>query len=142
MTRTLTPTQQAAHDERKAKQREMIKTIAAMTNEQRAQLASRILVTNTEGHVYSATNQILIAYQMDSATICAGFRQWIKAGRQVRKGEHGLSIWIPSSPKEDPNKQPGEMTLKDLETHFFMGTVFDISQTDPITEAEKEPQPC
>jgi len=69
-------------------------------------------------------------------TIVGGFQQWREQRRAVRKGESALAIWIPRKDKEDPNRQPGEISSPDLkEMQFFMGNVFDISQTQPI-EAE------
>jgi hypothetical protein len=34
------------------------------------------------------------------ATIVGGFRQWLKQGRCVKKGEHRSDIWIPLGDKE------------------------------------------
>jgi hypothetical protein len=60
-----------------------------------------------------------------------GFNQWITAGRAVRKGEHGLSLWIPCQGKSESDDEPGE-------TYFRMGTVFDIEQTAEIQNEKQE----
>ena len=46
-------------------------------------------------HNYSFNNQFLIYMQNPNATAVAGYKQWQKLGRQVRKGEKGLSILAP-----------------------------------------------
>lgn len=128
-----TPEQQEAAKAKREAFKALSRKIAAMPEAERAALASKILATNPEGHQFSATNQMLIAYQREATTICAGFQQWRKMGRMVRKGEHGISIWIPCTKKQDPNKQPGEMSTDDLDIHFTMAYIFDVSQTDEIT---------
>lgn len=84
---------------------------------------------------YSEKNRHLIFCQFEEATRCAGFQQWKKEGRQVRKGEHGIKIFAPTKftvkgedgePEKDEN---GDVKKKD---GFVMVTVFDISQTDEI----------
>lgn len=84
---------------------------------------------------YSEKNQHLIFCQFEEATRCAGFQQWKKEGRQVRRGEHGIKIFAPTKftvkgedgePEKDEN---GDVKKKD---GFVMVTVFDISQTDEI----------
>ena len=58
------------------------------------------------------------------ATIVGGFRQWLREGRAVRKGEHGLGILIPRFEKGEGGDGPGSLN------GFLYGTVFDVSQTD------------
>jgi hypothetical protein len=124
-----TDEQKQAAQERREKFNSLVKQVAGMSDEQRAALSNKVMVATAEGHVLSVTNQILIAMQRESVTLVGGFQQWRKQGRYVRKGEHGMSIWIPRMPKEDEGKQPSEISSKELEVRFFMGTVFDISQT-------------
>lgn len=50
----------------------------------------------------------------------------------MRKGEHGHSICIPLGCKADEPAEGGAGEQPDI--HFGSATVFDISQTDPITE--------
>jgi hypothetical protein len=103
----------------------LARQIAQLSDEQRAALAMQCPVTTCEGHTLSIRNQALIALQFPAATLVGGFRQWLKAGRAVRKGEHGFMIWIASGGdvKEDGTAD---------ETRFLIGTIFDVSQTDAL----------
>lgn len=75
---------------------------------------------------YSARNvAILLAA---GATEVAGYREWQRLGRQVRRGEHGIKIGAPVVVKD---RETGEPRIVNVKT----ATVFDISQTDAI-EAE------
>ena len=124
MKRTLTAEQQAARDERRAKFRKLAKQVADMEPEQRSQLAMKMPVVTVEGRTLSPFNCCLITSQNPTATVVGGFRQWIASGRAVRKGEHGLCLWVPTG-KKAPEGEPDEV-------HFLIGTVFDVSQTDEI----------
>lgn len=133
MKRNLTSEQQAASDARRKSFRELAGKIGRMTPAERGALAARLpCIATVEGRSLSPFNQCLIAAQCPTATLVGGFRQWIKAGRAVRKGEHGLALWVPTFAKADPGKLDGETSSADSETHFIMGTVFDVSQTDEI----------
>ncbi|MBU0599117.1 ArdC family protein, partial [Patescibacteria group bacterium] len=48
---------------------------------------------------YSFSNQMLLALQYPEATMVAGFRQWKKKGRWVRKGERAIHILAPGIKK-------------------------------------------
>lgn len=125
MPKPLTPEQLAATRARREQFSAIIKTVAKMTDEERNALAQKCLAVNTEGKTLSLTNQMLIAYQRPGATVVGGFAQWLKQGRCVRKGEHSIAIWVPKNlPKE--NKEGNT----EARLAFFMGTVFDISQTE------------
>ena len=123
MTRkSVTPEQQAQAEARRAKFRKLANEIAHMTPDKRAALAATLPVVATiEGRTLSPTNTMLVVMQCPSATIVGGFKQWLKAGRVVSKGEHGISIWIPSGVKGEDG-QPDDV-------RFLSGTVFDVSQT-------------
>jgi len=79
---------------------------------------------------YSLYNSMLIWCQKPESTICAGFKQWKKHKRWVRKGER--AIWI-LAPAIFPVDGKGDQT-EDEETkvvrYFFPVPVFDYSQTD------------
>jgi len=116
--------------------RALCSTVAAMNPWQREQYAARMpgLVT-CEGRVLSMFNHCLLASQSEiPLTIVGGFRQWLKTGRCVRKGEHGLMIWFPRQPRKGttaaPEPEPGEQT--DTRTTFMIGYVFDVTQTEPL----------
>lgn len=93
-------------------------------------------------HSYSLGNQILIMLQTGgTATQVAGYKTWQSLGRQVRKGERGITILVPlfsrvkTEKKEDPGEPEagaeGDGTEKELIIRRF-GTsrVFDIAQTE------------
>ena len=127
MKRPPTEEQKQKAAERRERMRAIAKQIAAMDEGERFALAMRCPVVNIEGHSLSTFNQCMIGHQIPAATIVGGFRQWLKAGRAVRKGEHGAAIWVPISKggeEMDPAKPTG--------VRFVLGTVFDVSQTDEV----------
>lgn len=131
--RELTPEQIEARDARRAKFRTLCKQIADMPELDRLALAANLpgLVT-CEGHALSLHNVCLIAKQFPGASIVGGFQQWKRAGRQVRKGEHGAMIWIPtghSKPGDGPTAE--DVSAAEGESiRFLTATVFDVSQTE------------
>lgn len=127
--RQLTAEQIEKQKARRATFAKMAGQISAMTPEARAELAARLpAIVTVEGRALSIFNQCLLATQCPSATIVGGFRQWLDAGRCVRKGESGLMIWCPTSKKDE--QQPDAAA----EVHFIPGTVFDVGQTDPVEQ--------
>ena len=116
----------------KSKSRERVNKARAvlsnLTDQQKQKLLDNGVVTTIEGRVLSDYNTMLVYIQSPGATVVGGFNQWKQVGRQVRKGAAGLSIWIPTSKKNE---------LEEDETYFLTGTVFDISQTEPIMEVVK-----
>jgi hypothetical protein len=140
MKRTLSAEQKQKSEERRARLRGLAKQISGMGAAERADLAARCPVMTIEGRVLSQFNQCMVAMQNPTATICGGFRQWIKAGRAVRKGEHGAAIWIPTGKTQDATT-PNEPTAEDTEgqsVRFILGTVFDVTQTDEIADEQAE----
>lgn len=132
MKRTLTPEQEDAARERRNTFRALAGKIGRMTADERGALAASLpVIATVEGRTLSVFNQCLVASQCPTATLVGGFQQWIKAGRAVRKGEHGLAIWIPTM-RQGKDEVSGEDET--AETHFIMGTVFDVSQTGEIAE--------
>ena len=116
--------------EKTNKKQELMKYLKSLTPEQRTEIANKYGFLSVEGHQYSPTNQILIVSQLKdiNTTILAGFKQWNKAGRFVKKGEHGASIFINCNKKNEEDN---------IESYFIMSTVFDISQTD-LFEVQNE----
>lgn len=84
-------------------------------------------------HDYSFGNTMLIMVQRPDATRVAGYKAWQKLGRQVRKGEKGLSILAPMHRKAE-DKETGE--VKSFVSGFRAVSVFDISQTEGDEIAE------
>lgn len=82
---------------------------------------------------YSRVNRILIMLQTNGKATCVrSYKAWQKLGYNVKRGEKGITIWVPRFKKEkDENgKEIGE------KVYFWTGTVFDVSQTT----AEKCPE--
>jgi len=89
-------------------------------------------------HKYSAGNALLIAFQRRDATRVAGYRKWQTMGRQVRKGEKGISILAPVPLLSDhTDDDTGDTRKVQVGVRFRGATVFDISQTDgdPLPDA-------
>lgn len=131
MKRNLTPEQQTAAQERRAAMRKLAKQISGMSPEDRNALAARMPVVTIEGRALSVFNSCMIAMQRPDATVVGGFRQWINASRAVKKGEHGLALWVPMK-IDKPEGTEGEPD----ELHFLLGTVFDVTQTQEVETAQ------
>jgi hypothetical protein len=76
---------------------------------------------------FSLRNVMLILAQRPDATECAGFHDWRKVGRSVRKGAKGVAILVPMTGKDDEGERV---------TRFSYRYVFDISDTDPVNADE------
>ena len=124
----LTDTQTVARDARRARFSDIATKIGAMTDDQRATLAASITPTTVEGRPLSVHNACLLAIQCPTVTLVGGFQQWLKAGRAVRKGEHGLMIWAPVRRAEPASADPAPINTDS--PNFILVTVFDVSQTD------------
>lgn len=121
--------------ERKARFADLSRKIAALDDVQRAQLAAAMPVVTVAGHALSAHNACMIAMQCASATVVGGFKQWLAAGRCVRKGEHGMMILVPTAKKDPETGEPGK-------TYFIPGYVFDVSQTEELTPGSSRENPA
>ena len=106
---------------------------------------AQYLQTMSKFHRYSFNNTLLIAMQRPDATLVTGYRNWQSMGRQVKKGEKGITILAPAPIKRkreqeilDQNRKPlldadGKPRTEEVEVvipRFKPTTVFDISQTD------------
>lgn len=107
------------------------------------------LKTMAKFHNYSFNNTMLIAMQRPDATLVTSYKNWQSMGRQVMKGEKGITIIAPAPYKKmkekevlDENQRPimgtdGKPKIEQVEVtvpHFKAVTVFDIAQTsgEPI----------
>ena len=124
--RTLTPEQQAASDARRQAFREYARAVSAMSEGERVAMADRAGLRTVEGHELSTTNAVLAIMQRPAASVLGGFNQWRAAGRQVRKGEHGIMIWAPTKNRDEDSDRPG----------FVPITLFDVAQTDESEASE------
>lgn len=114
----------------------------------------RMLRVSAKFHRYTFNNQLLIFLQRPDATLVAGFRRWQELGRQVRKGERGISTLAPCKHRVPSENGPsaaspdgkdttgvgsgsavevaapaGERPKTELRG-FRVAHVFDVSQTD------------
>ena len=108
--------------------------VAKMTEAERAAIAERMPVVTIAGHVISARNTVLLAMQQESpVTIIGGFRQWMEAGRVVRKGEKAAYILRPVVRKGEAAPDGASDAGADSVDRFFIQVpMFDVSQTDTI----------
>ena len=107
------------------------------------------LKTMAKFHNYSFNNTMLIAMQRPDATLVTSYKNWQSMGRQVMKGEKGITIIAPAPYKKmkekevlDENQRPimgtdGKPKTEQVEVtvpHFKAVTVFDTAQTsgEPI----------
>ena len=107
------------------------------------------LKTMAKFHNYSFNNTMLIAMQRPDATLVTSYKNWQSMGRQVMKGEKGITIIAPAPYKKmkekevlDENQRPimgtdGKPKTEQVEVtvpHFKAVNVFDIAQTsgEPI----------
>ena len=89
-------------------------------------------VMTIEKKPLSPKNTYLVLNQLKSATIVGGYDQWKNAGRFVRKGAKSLGIWVPLRPRAtSPDPAPDD---KKPTFRFMFGSVFDISQTEPLKQ--------
>ena len=127
-----TEAQRQASAVRRARMRVLAKRVSAMPVEDRLALADRIGLRTIEGHELSPFNACMVYMQCPAASIVGGFQQWRRAGRCVRKGEHGAAIWVPVGQPRAGEEGENLPDLDDL--HFVLGTVFDVCQTDAIPD--------
>lgn len=74
---------------------------------------------------FSMRNVCLILAQRPDAVECAGFHEWRKAGRKVRKGAKGIAILVPMK----------RSTEDDEGLWFSWRYVYDLADTEPVREA-------
>jgi hypothetical protein len=135
---------QQFRQEKKEKIIRIRKTLSEMTEEQRQAIADKFGIVTVEGHLLTPHNQCFLVAQSEiNFSIVGGFQHlprlasgkagWKKAGRIVRKDEHGFLIFVPSKAKQENNS---DMISDEEDVHFFTATVFDISQTEVIAKSE------
>jgi hypothetical protein len=124
------------------KARGLARHISNMTDEQKAVWLARAPILTMDCKALSGKNHMLVAMQCEAATMVGGFRQWLAAGRAVRKGQAAIYIFAPcgnrkadsSAPSSaDPGAPEGEAAES---VRFLLVPVFDVSQTDEIAVTE------
>lgn len=112
-------------EEEKQEKRAFISELVKLTNEYLEEghtLEGIVKLSNLE-EPYSPRNSLLILLQNPEATICAGFLEWKKQGRSVKKGEKGSLILVPVVARKNTEEE---------KLFFKSEYVFDISQTEEI----------
>lgn len=79
-------------------------------------------------HHYSLGNQMLITFANPDATRVAGYRAWLRLGRHVRRGEHGIPILAPCPVRQKSDQEEDGQSKRSI--YFKTAYVFDVSQTE------------
>ena len=118
------------------------KQVKAMAPADREALAQKLGTRTPEGHTLSAWNTCFLWLQAGKAlAIVAGFKQWQKAGRIVKKGEHAVGdILVPMFGNATADKTSEDATddtsaESKPNMRFRLVPVFDIGQTDDLNQA-------
>ena len=119
-------------DQKKQKIQAIYQSVKDLTPEQKESIILSMLVKNPEGHLLSGNNMLLLNRQAAiynpniDFSVVGGFKQWQKHNRKVKKGESGFYIAIPSKKQEQQSENEDEI-------FFFFKAVFDISQTEELS---------
>jgi len=111
--------------------------VAAMSEDERTALVMKVgAIVTCAGRALSVHNSCLVLTQLPTASMVGGFWQWQDKGRKVKKGAVGLMIWIPTARGEKaedaaPVPEGDSGTGKEKRSGFILGTVFDVTQTEP-----------
>jgi hypothetical protein len=141
MKRNVTEEQKRAAAERRERFKGICRQIAGMPETERAGLVDQAgAVVTCEGRALSPRNTMLLFLQRPGVSVVGGFRQWLKVGRVVKRGEKSACIWIPSGrgPGAESGGAEGEVSVAALaeagegKARFLTGHVFDISQTEEM----------
>lgn len=89
---------------------------------------------------YSRRNAALILVQAeergrDIPAAVAGFHEWRKLGRAVRKGSKGYLVWAPATGKKADTDTEDTGTPRGFVARF----VFDVADTDPTDTPTEAP---
>lgn len=126
----------------------------AVSFKQNPQDIAEYLRFSSQFYNYSSRNSMLIRSQNPGAVFCNSYKQYQDMGLQIKKGEHGMKILVPtyktylkidgdfvplSNATAEQKKAYKENKIESTQKLFFkVGTVFDISQTNcPIENYPK-----
>ena len=90
---------------------------------------ARFLAFRAHFHDYSLNNAVLIWCQRPAARHCMGYRAWQAHGRQVRKGERGMTILAPVTRRREEGDDERAVV------GYRSATVFDYEQTDAVQDS-------
>ena len=126
----------AAIAAKRQRMRQLAEQVAALSADQRQTFAERAgAVCTIEGHPLSLHNAMMAMLQCPGVSVVGGYRQWQAAGRQVRAGAHGITIWIPTQRAAASEEGDSEGDA-DSKPGFRMASVFDIGQTDAAQQQQ------
>lgn len=142
------PQQQEARDQADRALRKQAGALLADPDAVAAMVAQLVTVSRSPKVLrYSLRNQALLISQAEqrgmNLTDVDSFAGWKNRGRCVRKGEHGLRLVAPKGTDTSEDTKQEEVisaneneSSEELRMRFRMMTVFDVSQTDGIDDAE------
>ena len=109
-----------------------LKQLAEAVDEQRASKeVQRHFELMAKFPQYSWRNGWMIEAQRPAATLVAGFRQWKRLGRRVRKGQKAIRILAPCPVRPAHVRGDQEDGRKDDQIVYFKAAcVFDVAQTE------------
>jgi len=108
----------------------LVENLAEQTDQARAsQQMQNYFSFCARFHRYSLNNLFLILLHNPQATRVAGYNAWLRLGRHVRKGEHGIPILAPCPIKKKTTASDGAESEQTLML-FKVVYVFDESQTE------------
>jgi hypothetical protein len=114
--------------------RELAKQCKAIPKEEREKIATKTGTVTVEGRPLSVFNTCFLWMQAGKALLqVGGFKQWLKAGRLVNKGEHASGyIYIPTQ----KDQRDGDLTIETGIKRFILVPVFDIEKTHETSAEE------
>ena len=114
--------------------RALAKQVKAIPHEEREKIAAKIGTVTVEGRPLSLFNTCFLWMQAGKALMqVGGFKQWLKGGRLVNKGEHASGyIYIPTKKEE----RDGDLVEETGYNRFILVPVFDIEKTHEASAEE------
>ncbi|HNC59609.1 MAG TPA: ArdC family protein [Leptospiraceae bacterium] len=129
--------------EKKDRLRKLSKMVSEMSESERLERFGGNVIS-CEGKSFSAFNTYFMIAQNEKCTLVGGFEQWKKQGRQVKKGETAMAIWIPApfASKEAEVIPAGDANENKAGKRFILrNCMFDISQTEEIASVSAPSMP-
>jgi ssDNA-binding Zn-finger/Zn-ribbon topoisomerase 1 len=117
-----------AKKSKKEKIQDLKNWISNVAEEEQKQMLEKVNIKNVQGRELSENNQMLLLGQNENVSIVAGYKQWQADGKQVKKGETALIIFVPSVTKTKDKETEEENEF----LNFYPANVFDISQVEEI----------
>ncbi len=117
--------------------RDRLERLAQLTDEAAAgKEMKRWFKFVSQFHKYSFCNRYLVLMQRRDATRVAGYKAWQRVGRQVRRDEKGIAIFVPRTWRRQVQDASSGETREERGKYFRIGHVYDVSQTDgePLPE--------